>query len=373
MSQSMAATQKILLPPSPEVREELLTAIRSSAQPLEATQIAKLFTGARKLSRADVASILEECLSTGILRQAPPKTPKGKPRYWDRDARELSRAAALQAIRNSQRPLTAREVLRRLVAPLKFKEAELTQFLDEFVSTRVVHAIPAAAAKGKPRYWHRDALEFGRLEILAALEAKGPQAEAQLRKIVKGLSDAEFQQIVQRAVAECQIWRHPPLGKSKKELFGRRPPSPEPYLREIAAQLAAIVSDLAAARVSPDDLRRALVQLVEAAGVRLVAPGVAGRDGAPERPAAVDLIGLMRRIEPGADRGALIGSRDLRRAAQLEKASFDRTVLQLAREGRLSLHRHDFAASLTPAERDELVTDGAGTYYIGMALRQNAG
>jgi hypothetical protein len=57
----------------------------------------------------------------------------------------------------------------------------------------------------------------------------------------------------------------------------------------------------------------------------------------------------------------------------LEKQLFDRAVLELARQGRLSLHRHDFPSSLSPAERDELVTDGAGAYYVGMALRQNAG
>jgi glycosyltransferase A (GT-A) superfamily protein (DUF2064 family) len=87
---------------------------------------------------------------------------------------------------------------------------------------------------------------------------------------------------------------------------------------------------------------------------------------------SVDLIALMRLIEPGANRGALVGARDLRRAAKLEKQSFDRAVMELARQGRLSLHRHDYATSLSAAERDELVTDGAGTYYVGMALRNGA-
>ncbi|MEY3226139.1 MAG: hypothetical protein RLZZ536_758, partial [Planctomycetota bacterium] len=33
------------------------------------------------------------------------------------------------------------------------------------------------------------------------------------------------------------------------------------------------------------------------------------------------------------------------------------------------LHRHDFASSLSVVERDELVTDGEGQYFVGMALR----
>ena len=78
---------------------------------------------------------------------------------------------------------------------------------------------------------------------------------------------------------------------------------------------------------------------------------------------------VMKRIEPGAERGALVGARELRRAVRLPKPDFDHAVLELARQGQLSLHRHDYATSLTPQERDELVTDGDGTFYVGMALR----
>ena len=80
----------------------------------------------------------------------------------------------------------------------------------------------------------------------------------------------------------------------------------------------------------------------------------------------------MRQIEPGADNGALVAARNLRRAAKLDKHEFDRAVLELARNGRLTLHRHDFATSLSATERDELVSDGEGTFYVGMALRRGA-
>lgn len=85
---------------------------------------------------------------------------------------------------------------------------------------------------------------------------------------------------------------------------------------------------------------------------------------------AVDLFELMDSIEPGARRGALVAARDLRRVAGLAKEAFDVEALRLSRTGTLSLHRHDYPASLTPAEREELVTDGNGTFYVGMAIRQ---
>lgn len=84
----------------------------------------------------------------------------------------------------------------------------------------------------------------------------------------------------------------------------------------------------------------------------------------------VNLVALMRKIEPGADRGALVSCRDLRLAAKLSKRKFDAAVLRLARLQRVSLHRHDHAASLKPEKLAELVTDGNGTYYVGLAIRQ---
>ena len=365
----MATKQKTLLPTSPEAREQVLAAIRGSATPLTARELRALLAPPHQLPEREIASILEESVAAGVLRALPPKTAKGKPRYWDRDPREVSRNLALEVVKGAERPVTAKELVRRLPIPLKFTEPEWGEILDRYVSENKLHAIPPATAKGKRRYWGRDALEFGRVEFLNALDAKGPQTETQLRRALKLFSDAQFQQIKDRAIGAREIWRYPAIGKVKKELFGRNPPSPEPYLHDLGQQLAKIVPELLAADFAQDELRRTLVQLIESAGVQLT--GQRAADGAPPPAVPVDLIALMRRIEPGADRGALVVSRDLRRAARLEKQAFDRIVLELAREGRLSLHRHDFAASLSQAERDDLVTDGIGTYYVGMALRQN--
>ena len=85
--------------------------------------------------------------------------------------------------------------------------------------------------------------------------------------------------------------------------------------------------------------------------------------------ATYGLVRLMRQLDAGADRGALVTARVLRAAAGLPKRQFDELALQLSRAGRIVLHRHDFAGSLSAAERDELVTDGAGEYFVGMALR----
>ncbi len=112
------------------------------------------------------------------------------------------------------------------------------------------------------------------------------------------------------------------------------------------------------------------MQLVESTGISFGSTATSLANGGVACATDMDLLALMRQIEPGADNGALVPARNLRRAAQLDKRDFDGRVLDLARAGRLTLHRHDFATGLSTTERDELVCDGAGTFYVGMALRR---
>jgi hypothetical protein len=51
------------------------------------------------------------------------------------------------------------------------------------------------------------------------------------------------------------------------------------------------------------------------------------------------------------------------------KADFDQAVLNLYRDRRVYLDRHDHPMRLSDAERKDLVTDGAGNYYVGITLR----
>jgi hypothetical protein len=370
----MAGKRKPRPPLSSADRAELLDVIRNSSGPVTAAQLYKLLPVPRKVVTAEVAPVLEEYVAGGALQRIPPATAKGKPRYWDRDVRAIARSAALDALQRGDGPLTAVDLAKRLDIPLKFTARDLIPVLDECVAAGSLHAIPAKTAKGKPRYWNRDALAFGRLTILGVVTAKGPQTQANLRKSVKWLSDTQFAQVFHDLRDSRDLLPQPPVSGSGGEKFGNRPPSPGPYLKKLGTELSKVVEKLTAAGVARDDLRRALVELIEAAGIPFGSTGSAPSASVPApRGDAVDLISLMKRLEPGAERGALVGARDLRRAARLDKAHFDSAVLELSRRGRVSLHRHDYPASLTPEERDELVTDGAGTYYVGLALRQSGG
>lgn len=81
------------------------------------------------------------------------------------------------------------------------------------------------------------------------------------------------------------------------------------------------------------------------------------------------VIRTMKQIEPAATRGTLISVRDLRVAMpELSKTQFDKACLLEAKYENVSLHYHDYPASLTQTERDQMIFDGE-RYYVGIALR----
>lgn len=92
------------------------------------------------------------------------------------------------------------------------------------------------------------------------------------------------------------------------------------------------------------------------------------------------VLEAMQKVEPGAHRGALVSTRDLRKQfSDLSKEDFDAKIVRMAQKGKLTLHHHDFASSLSPDQRDELVSypvpDGhwwghkGRAYVVGVATR----
>jgi hypothetical protein len=194
-----------------------------------------------------------------------------------------------------------------------------------------------------------------------------------LKTAAKGLSETQFKQAFQTLLDAGRVREHPPIGNSRTSKYGSQPPECDPYLKDVTKSLGRIVRQLIEAGVDRDSLLKTIWVRLDEMGLQLPSNASAPAAAAKLTETAIDLPRLMRQIEPGADRGALVTSRELRRAAGIDKLPFDQLVLELARQGRLMLHRHDFASGLSPAERDELVTDGAGAYYVGMVLRRMEG
>uniref|UniRef100_A0A7C4QT64 Uncharacterized protein n=1 Tax=Schlesneria paludicola TaxID=360056 RepID=A0A7C4QT64_9PLAN len=360
----MTARKHRSLPSPSELRAQVLHGVQHASEPITAAALARQLAPRVAVRAPDVSKPLEELVAEGQLFRLPPKSAKASPRYWHSDPYELARADVLGLLQSTEEPFTAKDIAKRLTGPLHFTDRELTPILQACVADGELHALPPARARGAPRYARWNPREFFRRQLLRAVAVSGPLSAAQLKQAVKGVDAAEFASLLAELLEERRLFRYPPGGGHNKERFGGQPPSPDPYLAEWRVPLTRLVDALTAAGVDRQTLGEAFQRLLEQAGLTALP------DSRRVRPSP-DLVSLMRHIEPAADRGAFVAARDLRRCAAIDKLDFDRAVLELARQGRLMLHRHDFPAGLTAAEREELVTDGSGNYYVGMALRRS--
>jgi hypothetical protein len=153
-------------------------------------------------------------------------------------------------------------------------------------------------------------------------------------------------------VESGRLYKYPRGGKVRGIKYSARPAAASDYLGTLRKQLDALATKLASAGVRRDALLDAL---------RVEAPAQAPADELPHR------ILQYLKGKPGG-----IGVTQLREECGVpveRKAAFDSAVLSLYRDRRVYLDRHDFPQGLTEAERQELITDGAGNYFVVIALR----
>lgn len=88
----------------------------------------------------------------------------------------------------------------------------------------------------------------------------------------------------------------------------------------------------------------------------------------PEQNSGKKLIDAILKVRPDAYEHVLVSIRDVRNFLKWSKEEFDKVVLDLARQGKLTLHHHDHPEGLKPEDRDSLVKDAYNNYYVGMVL-----
>ncbi len=369
----MAKKKAALVPLTDTDKAEVLRIIQAADQPLDVSKVGKLGAFSRPAKPAELTELLDLLVCEQLIDVFAATTKTGKPKYWDRDPHAIVQQALEQLVQQSSEPLTSRQVKSLLKLPFNVNDAEREQALQRAMQSQLIFSLPPKTANGGARYFGRSPLEYGRDCLLAELGKKGALAEAALRKAIAWLPQDEQVQVIDQLRQSGGLFAHPAIGtgKSKAILWGLQPPAPEPYLAPIRKLLASITEQLRGAEVSEVDLRRAVAAMVESVGISFGALSGMGHENQPAMStgASVDLMRLMSQVDSRATRGALITARVLRRAAGLKKAEFDHLAIQLARQGQIDLHEHDFPASLSTDEREELITDGQGRFYVGMAIR----
>jgi hypothetical protein len=300
----------------------------------------------------------------------------------------------LKALSQSPLPATAKDILKALPKPYqpppKQRDARLEELaarLEELVASGQAHRY---APKGKtplPRYWAQSVEGFARGLDLADLLGQ-PRTAADFKKALKartGFSEAESKQVFDLLLAERRVYVWPKHGKTK-ERVGLTPPDAQDYLDDLKKPLKTLqtavnklVTQLAGAGVAQGQVLDAVRRLLdEELGLPATASTAAVTQAQTPTPPMNEaelerlIVERIKLIEPAAVTGALVSLRDLRGSlADLlpGKEEFDRALLRLARAYRVDLQRHNFPASLGDAERQALVADEFGNFYIGVSLR----
>jgi len=264
-----------------------------------------------------------------------------------------------KALEGSAEPITVKQLRDRLTGPYKLSADTLSALLEELVFNGKIYRFAAKAPSKKPRYWSRSVEEYARDAMLDLL-ARRPQTEAEILKALKtkltGYDERRQMELLKRLRREKLVKILPPFLGGRATRFGRQPPDPCDYIQDAFKQSGKRLG------LSSEEVLYAARTL----------PVSQLKNPRSQKDLSDRLLAQIMRIKLAAANGELVPLDQLWRSLQKEgwdKASFDRTVLNLAEENRVSLQRHNFPHRLGDQERAQLVADEWNNYYIGIALR----
>jgi hypothetical protein len=329
--------------------------LQQSRAPKSLSQIRKELSGSFLQSSKDLALLLDEMTSKGEIFSWPQK------RFWDRDPRTVLPDLILTFLTNSQ-VATASKIKTNLRLPLEMVETTLNELVNR---GRLYLWQPAKT----PCFCLTEPLKTAIETILNAL-ATGPLTEKELVGWVrKRLPGYQAKHLKEHLSFSKQVYEYPKYGKVKPK-YGLTPPEPGPYLGKAMQEINTVRRLLSPFHVSTEAIYEALVQEL---GLKREAEAPLEerpQEEIPSRDAGPLILKGITRLQPLGQSRALVSIRELRRSLGLAKGVFDKAVLSLALQGKVALHHHDFPSSLSSEERDELVRDEQGTYYVGIALKE---
>jgi hypothetical protein len=262
----------------------------------------------------------------------------------------------LRALRRSSQPLTVTELEKAIPGSAMKSKKELPQLLKQMVIAGQIRSHKARSSV----YWLPSLEDQASARIIKALsEAPLTRSDlkSKLRSLLKGWPQPKRDEMLALLVKEKRVYKVSSL-TGKIELLSARPElTPRDYVR-MALQMA--VAKLKPMGFTAEQVFTTAQDLLE-------------RELTAEKP-SVDwdqtVLERMIQLKLAVANGAPVSLTELRHSLPSEtsvKPHFDRVVLRLAEEGTVVLHRHDYPDSLSRRERDALVSDERGNYFIGVS------
>lgn len=254
--------------------------------------------------------------------------------------------------------LSGSDVKKELGPDLKHEEKRVVRAATTLAAR---HEIFRWSSARKVRFFLVDPLD-GLAHAVKQSVANGPMREADLRyrveRIHRGYGDL-LKPWLKGALARGDLYSHRALRGTRDKRYGAVPDWGE-VLKKAVAELKKIFASPAGLHHSPSEVLRALASELEQTASNATQPREARRRR---------LLSQLTQASMSKS-GGLISVRELRSKVSMEKSEFDQLALELARDGLVTLHQHDFPSSLSEDEQAALIVDARGNHFIGIAARR---
>ena len=288
-------------------------------------------------------------------------------------------------IEKSPKPLTADEIHQDIPGLYRLKKPDMARLLKKEAASGAFHRWSAGPGSRKERFWKEDETDYFQSRILSALSrqmlTKADLAE-NIKKDAVPCSPTQLTRIVHTTLAahikEKTLFEIPAWGSYKKSRYSIHPPDLRLYLDKTRKEFDRICLKLKKVGIGPEQLFEAFENLLSfsrtPAAPLKTALGQDSWSRSPE-PAVSEavlsrIVETMLHMVPGAAQQVPVWIPDLRSALDLQKETFDRAILILAMKGRVFLNKHAHPAQMTDAEKETMIADGQGNYYVVVVLRE---
>jgi hypothetical protein len=273
-------------------------------------------------------------------------------------------AFVFRALQQSSKPLTVSKLAKAIPKSTPISKQDLPELLRQLVEAGQIRGHQARSSVYWLPYLEEQASERI-LETLGEMPLTQTDLKGKFKSLLIGWPQTKRLELIERLIKEKRVYKVAPLTGKAKLLSPRQQATPQDYVK-LALRLA--IAKLAKRGVRPEEVLAAAQEVLHGSSNQ---PETAPPPSAPINPQQL-ILDRMFQLNSAAATGALVSLSELRQALQAEipgKTNFDQAVLQLAEQGRVALHRHDYAESLDQAERDLLVTDERGNYFISITQR----
>jgi hypothetical protein len=213
---------------------------------------------------------------------------------------------------------------------------------------------------GKSAYWNLDPETVARQRVLEVVGRECLSLSDLKRSVCAAtpkLTTQTVQSAIKKLIVEQRLLHKETKGSNVSGIIDLK--HPEPYLqRKIAAVLKSVGIERSASRIA------ALL------ATEIESPAASASPSPNVHDVAEQIFVAMNRVAFAP--GTTVTFHILRQqpeVAHIPKSIFDEAALLLQKERRALLNPHGYAGSISVQEKEQLVTDGLGNYYVSIYAR----